>query len=300
MGTWGVKLYEDDLACEIKEDYINLLREGIDNEEATKRIIESYQSSIGDTDEGSIFWFVLADLQWKHGRLLPEVKEEALFHLESSRGLDRWELDAKQLEKRNKLLDALNQKLLSPQPEEKKIRPLPKGYKCEWNIGDVLAYQLESQEAKDIGIDGRYLIFIKIDEAESYPNNIIPIVRIKITKEETLPKTVEEINALEYFQVGSELKGDYHYDEGKEQFVWKSDGSDPVPKYVFKLRNTSKRAIPKKLIYIGNFKDEITLPDVEYIPSDDICIQGYIWKRFDKNIIDIYKNYMLEESELDK
>ena len=37
---------------------------------------------MGDVEEEPLFWFALADTQWNYGRLLPEVKEQALAWLD--------------------------------------------------------------------------------------------------------------------------------------------------------------------------------------------------------------------------
>ena len=76
MGTWGAKLYQDDLALDIKEDYIEKLKSGKTNEEALNEILEMYEESIEDEEEGPIFWLVLADTMWKVGRLTKTVKEK--------------------------------------------------------------------------------------------------------------------------------------------------------------------------------------------------------------------------------
>ena len=38
MGTWGTGLYQDDTTCDIKEDYLDLLKVGMSKEEALKKI----------------------------------------------------------------------------------------------------------------------------------------------------------------------------------------------------------------------------------------------------------------------
>ena len=53
MGTWGAKLYQDDLALDIKEDYIEKLKSGKTNEQALNEMLEMYEESknnIGNTD----------------------------------------------------------------------------------------------------------------------------------------------------------------------------------------------------------------------------------------------------------
>ena len=39
MGTWGTGIYQDDLTCEIKEEYLNRLRVGMSNHEAFCQVL---------------------------------------------------------------------------------------------------------------------------------------------------------------------------------------------------------------------------------------------------------------------
>ena len=66
--------------------------------------------------------------------------------------------------------------------------------------GDVFAYKLESEYAKEKGLHNQYLIMQKAGELEWPPGHIIPMVRVKITKDNNIPKTEEEVNKLEYIE----------------------------------------------------------------------------------------------------
>ncbi len=105
--------------------------------------------------------------------------------------------DAKQKEK---MLDKLYEKLNSPLPPVKKYRRR-RTYKCEWNFGDVFAYRLESELAKERGLFGRCFLIRKVDETTWYPGHIIPVVYVKITDDDQIPQNAEEYNKLEYVQV---------------------------------------------------------------------------------------------------
>ena len=82
MGAWGTSLYANDSASDIRGEYVDKLRRGKSNEEATKALIEQNQDYMGDAEEEPLFWYALADTQWNYGRLLPEVKEKALHFLD--------------------------------------------------------------------------------------------------------------------------------------------------------------------------------------------------------------------------
>lgn len=157
MGAWGVKLYQDDVTCDVRDEYINWLKLKRDNEEAAKIIIENNMGFIDDEEEPS-FWFALADTQWKYGRLLPEVKEKAIKCIEEGNDLLRWEDNPKQYQKRKAVLEELKKKLESEQPPEKKIAKL-KFDKALWNVGDLLLYQIQDERLKDNKWYGKYVLF---------------------------------------------------------------------------------------------------------------------------------------------
>ena len=89
MGAWGTSLYANDSAGDIRGDYLDKLKRGKTNEEATKELVEA-NANTGDVEEEPLFWFALADTQWNYGRLLPEVKEKALLYLSQSKEWERW------------------------------------------------------------------------------------------------------------------------------------------------------------------------------------------------------------------
>ena len=122
MGAWGTSLYANDSASDIRGDYVDKLRRGKTNEEVTKELIYANRDIMGDGEEEPLFWFALADTQWNYGRLLPEVKEKALFFLEQDEELERWrESGQKQLNAWINTRNKLKEKLNSPQPPEKKV-----------------------------------------------------------------------------------------------------------------------------------------------------------------------------------
>ncbi|MCD7811271.1 MAG: hypothetical protein LUG91_05395 [Ruminococcus sp.] len=82
MGYWGTGLYQNDVSDEVKESYLRALKNGNDNLTATKNIMEQCSDYIADEEDSIYFWLTLADTQWNMGRLLPDVKEHAIFCIE--------------------------------------------------------------------------------------------------------------------------------------------------------------------------------------------------------------------------
>ncbi len=266
MGAWGPGLYQDDIAQDVKDYYRDQLHRGKTGVEITQELLERFQEVIVDEEEGAVFWFALADTQWKLGRLEEHVKENALAYIRNGQDLRRWEKeDPRQVKSRKKVLDTLEQKLLSPQPEEKKVSQY-RLYRCQWQIGDVYAYRLEGEEAKSKGVEGNYLYFVKVDESIWYPGHIIPVVYFyKIVSEELLK--LEDLKNMEYIP-------QFYYPAVYEK--------EPEKKklYVLALINSSSRVIPKKrLTYIGR------LEDVKRMQNEDTNTYQVFWKYFDHYII---------------
>ena len=166
MGAWGTGLYQDDDTCDIKEEYLTYLRIGMSNEEALEELIECNEDLIEDEEIGPLFWLALADTQWKYGRLTNEVKEKALDVINSGKDLERWEEDKKLYEKRKKVLEDLKERLNTKQPEEKKIRKMT-FTRPNWNVGDILLYQIQEEDLKDHKWYGKYVL-LKVMGTKKY------------------------------------------------------------------------------------------------------------------------------------
>lgn len=149
MGAWGPGIYQDDVTCDIKDDYVDRLKAGYTNIEATQETIDRNMDYIQDEDDEPLFWFALADTQWKYGRLLEEVKEEAIKHIKSGKNLEIWKQEnEKQYKKRKIILEELEERLNSKQPPEKKVPKLV-SKKSHWDVGDILLYQIKCYELQE-------------------------------------------------------------------------------------------------------------------------------------------------------
>ena len=294
MGAWGANLYQDDVALDVKDEYKDILRRGKTNEEAMQEIIDKYQELLEDAEDRGVFWLALADTQWNLGRLDEQVKEHALEVIELGTDLKRWESNEKLYNKRKEILEKLKEKLLSPQPEEKRM-PKYRTYKCEWENGDVFAYQLKSEYAKEQGLEDRYLIIQKIDEIDWYPCSTIPLVRVKITEDKTIPKTEKEIDELRYIQTGYCLYERRFWGQDasrplEEQIIGKSFNTDEyglLPEYMASIIITSKNMTKGKLTYLGNYTN-VTPPQNEFIPISKLNLPTIDWNELEKELIEMY------------
>lgn len=291
MGIWGFELYQNDISLDVKDEFEELFNDGKAVQDITDKLIKDYNGIMGNIYEEPLFWFALADTQCNLGVLLSIVKEKALYWI--NKEVDAFNcptIDMSAKMKRKKALDDLQVKLLSPQSTSK--NPIKKSiYKCQWQLGDVFAYKLESNLAKERGLYGRYFLIQKVDEGIWHPGHIVPIVYVKITNDTNLPKNEEEYNQLEYVQIWftkyeerffpidmSRPKEDI---AKKEKINYQVDDYGFLPQYRVKLLNTSKRVIPTKLIYVGNFTNTIC-PQKEFVPHSKENVVSVSWKQFEE------------------
>ena len=178
MGTWGTSLYANDFTSDIRGDYIDKLKRGKSNDDAIKELMHENHDIIGNEEEEPLFWMALADTQWNYGRLLPFVKEKALFFLSRDSESERWEeSDPQKRIKWEQTKEELKQKLNSPQPPEKGITKY-RLHQCTWKLGDIFAYRFNGEYSKEKGFYGQYAIFRKVSEDTWWPGHRIPVVEV--------------------------------------------------------------------------------------------------------------------------
>ncbi|HEV2214865.1 MAG TPA: hypothetical protein VGR64_06215 [Terracidiphilus sp.] len=161
MGAWGTGVFQDDLACDIRDSYLDFLGDGLSGTEASARILVEYKSSLDDPEDSLILWFALASVEWKHGRLQQETLRQALRAIDSGANLNRWSKTDRNL--RSKALEKLRAQITSPQPAAKRVRKRVV-CECDWKVGTLVALTLES---------GRYTVLrvigLSTDRGGTYP-----------------------------------------------------------------------------------------------------------------------------------
>jgi hypothetical protein len=175
MGAWGPAIFSDDLACDIRGDYRDLLEDGVADAEATKRIIKAYDHL--DADEAHVLWLALAAAQAGLGRLDAAVRDKALAVIDAEVGLDLWaEAGPKELAGRKVALATLRDTLTGEQKPPSKVRR-PWAHVTGLVPGDVLALALP---------DGRLALF---RVARLDPNRVgtAPVLRRLDWAKSTLP-----------------------------------------------------------------------------------------------------------------
>jgi hypothetical protein len=155
-------LFSDDDACDVRDQYRELIGDGLSGPEATDRLLDDWADALGDPHDGPVVWLALAATQWRVGRLEPRVRQRALDIISSGEDLQRWE-SAIDRRKRAKVLAKLQAELLSPQRPLVKIAP-PLRTTTPLQTGDAATYRLD---------DGRMVILRVVgvvgDERDNYP-----------------------------------------------------------------------------------------------------------------------------------
>lgn len=123
MGAWGPALFSDDVACDVRDDYGELITDGLDDAEATPQMLANWAGQLQDHDDGPVIWLALAVTQSKLGRLDPDIAAQALEILNAGADLDRWaEAGPKMQARRRAALDEARAQLTGPQPPRRLLR----------------------------------------------------------------------------------------------------------------------------------------------------------------------------------
>lgn len=120
MDTWETEIYSDDLACDVREYYMNCFKEGMSNDEAEASVAEYYSEELDDRENGPVVVLALAETAWCTGRLSESLKKAAIGVLDTEEFHDRWKVQESELEKQS-VLSKLREKLMSPQPLKENI-----------------------------------------------------------------------------------------------------------------------------------------------------------------------------------
>ena len=192
MGTWNTSVTGNDTAKDLYAEYTAAFYK-LDTEEALKRIdnyIRAEMFDESDEEEWCNYIYSLSDFMWKKGILTDSVKNKAIEMIDSGFGLELWaEAGPKTLDSRKKKLSEFKEKLLSPQPPKKKIKPNVFTDRI-FDDGDIIAVQLQTsgkpyteQESKPISeedfysLDGKYVLMQLVNCYASWTSSIVPEVK---------------------------------------------------------------------------------------------------------------------------
>lgn len=192
MGTWNTSIAGNDTARDLYIEY-SIAFYKFDVEEALKRIdnyIRTEMFNESDEEEWCNYIYSLANFMWKKGILTDYIKNKAIEMIDNGFGLALWEeAGEKTLDSRKKKLAEFKEKLLSPQPTKKKIKPNVHMERI-FDDGDIIAVQLQTsgkpyteKESKPISeedfhaLDGKYVLMQLVECYASWTSSIVPEVK---------------------------------------------------------------------------------------------------------------------------
>lgn len=146
MGTWSTSINGNDLAQDMRSEYsVAFSRHTPEKAVALldayiKKDMHTFDANDGDWVD---YRYSLADFMWKKGVLYDAVRDDVIRMIDQGAGLDLYD-DEKILRKREKVLAEFRAKLLSPQPERKPIRISGIQTNPLFEVGDVIAMQLDT------------------------------------------------------------------------------------------------------------------------------------------------------------
>jgi hypothetical protein len=160
MSSTGPAIFDDDLACDVRDSYRKLLEERVADDEATRRSIEDW-AELGP-DEEPVFWLALAAAQTQLGRLDQDVRSRALNVIDSGQDLVRWHAAAPGVAvQRAAVLKTLREQLAGPQPSRTTIRrpwrevtDLEAGMVLAWTVNSGIVALLRVVQRLEDGFDG--------------------------------------------------------------------------------------------------------------------------------------------------
>ena len=145
MGVWGTGLFSDDVACDVRDHYRELLEDGVEDGAATQLTLERFRAYLEESD--GVALLALAVTQSKLGRLDPDIRDRALAVLDRGADLETWERDnPKLVSRRRATLEKVRAQITGQQPLRKRVRP-PKRVSSGLVAGDVFAYEIPPRVA---------------------------------------------------------------------------------------------------------------------------------------------------------
>ncbi len=174
MGTWGAGLYQDDTACDVRDSYIQYLKEGLSDAAAAAKVLSDQKSRLRNTQVATNVYLALAETQWQYGRLDPSIKKRALALLKRSADVDS---------ARAKVLATLEKRLASkPKPRRaiKVVTPKPLEAWTDAKLGTVFLLPLPTSSFAALMLVGN------IGSGPAKQISMFSVLRWKGTKEPPL------------------------------------------------------------------------------------------------------------------
>ncbi len=282
MGFWSSSLYGNDTTCDVRDSYKKYLEAQMADHEVYQAIMKDFGELLG-TDEEPLFWYALADSQWRFGRLTADVRAKAIEWLNQQGGLDMWEDSPSKGAGWQKTMNALREQLMKPMPKRKAVGP-PKKYSGDlWELNDVYAYHLIGKDSENTPFYGKYILMQKIASVDT-PNEAHQTSTMRL---QFFDKVFDQLPTLDDLKNVRILPIDFPYRVNISRDyvrVFANNRSiihkkDPIWMNAVVVMVHSRAYPKKRLFYIGNCQGP---PNFRFSP------QQIVWAHFDRLLPNFY------------
>ena len=156
----------------MRDTWRDAILDGVSAEDATQRLLESFDEYLEDAETEKLLWMALAAAQMETGRLLPDVRDRALQIIDAGGDVDRWREDGDEslARRRARVLERLAAKLRGPQPKPKRLRR-PVELSVPLEVGDVVRVRAQRRGENDA-----LVVVVGHSEGLAAPGELYPIV----------------------------------------------------------------------------------------------------------------------------
>lgn len=184
-------LSEQDFASDVKAVYAEL-REELPVSKAVAELKREFAEARQDEDDAPLFWLGLASAMAESKELTKAVEEKALAYFYNNAFATRYgEISGFTTGDIEEIKEYFASSIGKAKRKPRSTSP----YKAvtTWKPGEVYAYLLQSENAQEYGVAGRYLLFHVQDTGE-FDKCIVPVVHVYITHNGSLPKSEQELS----------------------------------------------------------------------------------------------------------
>ena len=249
MGMWGRKLYDNDVALDVK-DAIEVAYDENDEETAINKIIAILNMEYTDDDDKSIAWLVAADRVLRRGT----IDVSALYKTVCS---GEGNLPDETI--------SFIEEMLRNSDHRKKRRKHRKYCKTSWEVGDVYTYDI----APDYG---------EVQEFSGYTIGFLCIGYYEYQGKHPVVYTFRSVHTMDEIKLNPEiiLHGDF----------WKvCNWSENKYTYRAVLWDEDEKYIPiKHLHYCGHTDIRPHISD-EFVICDLASLPTFLWREIEKGLL---------------
>jgi len=158
MGVWGVGIFDDDEAADVRDNYIRCRQDGAAPIEVVRNMTGDWED---DIEDGRL-WLALALTQWEYGELEDVVRKQAVTAIAGGMDMGGW-LEVKDWLQRRMVLDEVLHKLATTNSRPKKLLARFRD-RLEMRVGDIFSYRVSASTNAVLRVVG-----VQVEDDNEWP-----------------------------------------------------------------------------------------------------------------------------------